>query len=437
MDDIVAQLILQAFLIGLNAFFAMTEIAVISLSPIKLQELSKKGDKKSLRIVKLAKEPAGFLSTIQIGITLAGFLGSAFAADGFSEYLVNWIYEDLGIRDISPETLDTFSVIIITLILSYFTLVFGELVPKRIAMLKPYPVVRLTAGVVSNLAVVMRPVVIFLSFSTNLVLRLFRMKTKEEAEQVTEEEIRMMVHLGEENGNIEREEKEWIENVFDFGDAKAWDVMTHVSEVKAVSIHQTSEEIHELIRSSGLSRYPVYGKDMEDIRGVLYARDFLLNESGRGKKSLQELYRQAYFVPETLRASVLFREMQKEKIHLAIVVNEYGETCGIITMEDLLEEIVGNIYDEYDPPEHPAIVQIRENCWKIAGNAKVEEVAEELEMILPEDTDYDTFGGLIIGTLHTIPTEGKELTVDLYGYHITVEKMKGRRILETKVERIT
>lgn len=436
MDDIAAQLFLQAVLILLNAFFAMTEIAVISLSPVKLKKLSEGGDKKSLRLLKLSEEPAGFLSTIQIGITLAGFLGSAFAADGFSDYLVEWLYEDLGIRALTPAALDTISVVVITLILSYFTLIFGELVPKRIAMQKPYPVARIACGTVTFLAAVMRPVVWFLSFSTNLILRLLHMKTEAEEEHVTEEEIRMMVDLGEEKGTIEREEKEWIDNVFDFGDADALEVMTHVSEVKAVSVHQTPEEIHALIQTSGLSRYPVYGRDMEDIRGVLFARDFLLNESSPEKKSLEELYRPAYFVPETIRASRLFREMQQKKIHLAIVVNEYGETCGIVTMEDLLEEIVGNIYDEYDPPEQKDIERLGENCWRIAGSAQIEKVAKELELKLPEEIEYDTFGGMVISALNTIPQEGKPLSVELNGFQIYVEKMEGRRILETRVERI-
>lgn len=436
MDDIAAQLFLQAVLILLNAFFAMTEIAVISLSPVKLKKLSEEGDKKSLRLLQLSEEPAGFLSTIQIGITLAGFLGSAFAADGFSDYLVKWLYEDLGIRALTPAALDTISVIVITLILSYFTLVFGELVPKRIAMQKPYPVARIACGTVTFLAAVMRPVVWFLSFSTNLILRLLHMKTEAEEEHVTEEEIRMMVDLGEEKGTIEREEKEWIDNVFDFGDADALEVMTHVSEVKAVSVHQTPEEIHALIQTSGLSRYPVYGRDMEDIRGVLFARDFLLNESSPEKKSLEELYRPAYFVPETIRASRLFQEMQQKKIHLAIVVNEYGETCGIVTMEDLLEEIVGNIYDEYDPPEQKDIEQLGENLWQIAGSAQIEKVAKELNLNLPKETEYDTFGGMVISALNTIPQEGKPLSVELNGFHIYVEKMEGRRILETRVERI-
>ena len=430
MNSIPQQLLLQVILIMLNAFFAATEIAVISLNTTKLKRMSEEGDKTAEKLVKLVEEPAGFLSTIQIGITLAGFLGSAFAADNFSEYLVNWIYNGIGFHGIPLSVLDTLSVIVITLILSYFTLVFGELVPKRIAMQKPMKVARISCGVVSAVAVVMRPVVTFLSFSTNAVLKLLRMKTAAEEETVTEEEIRMMVDLGEEKGTIDSDEKEWIENVFEFGDSDARDVMTHQPDIVGIPVSADVETVRNIIRESGLSRFPVYGRNIDDIRGILNARDFLLNQKESHPEMVEELMRPAYFVPETVPASQLFKDMQKKKVHIAIVVDEYGETSGLVTMEDLLEEIVGNIYDEFDRAEPANIIK------QISGTAGVEDIAEELDVKLPEDLDYETLGGMVFSCLHTIPKDGTALDVEVCGLHIHVDQVTDRRIEKATVRKL-
>ncbi len=436
MSHIVQQILLQVFLILLNAFFAMTEIAVISLTPAKLKKGVEEGDKKAKKLLKLVEEPSGFLSTIQIGITLAGFLGSAFAADSFSEYLTDWIYRDLGFTALSLNALDKISVIIITLILSYFTLIFGELVPKRIAMQKPMQVARMACGVVSAVAFIMKPVVWFLSFSTNLILRLLRMKVEAEEESVTAEEIRLMVDLGEEKGTIDKEEGEWIDNVFEFADTTAYDCMTHVSDVEAISANQTPEEIIALIQETGFSRFPVYERDVHNILGILNVRDFFINLNSANPKPLKELLRPAYFVPESLSASVLFEDMRKKKVHLAIVVDEYGETGGVVTMEDLLEEIVGNIYDEFDPLEPAEIEQVSDNLWKISGSADIEDVAQELGISVPEDADYDTLGGMVFSCLRTIPKDGSSLDVTVCGLDIHVDSIKNRRIEQALVKKV-
>jgi putative hemolysin len=436
LNSIPQQLLLQVILILLNAFFAATEIAVISLNTTKLKRMSEEGDKTAGKLVKLVEEPAGFLSTIQIGITLAGFLGSAFAADNFSEYLVNWIYNGIGFHGIPLSVLDTLSVVAITLILSYFTLVFGELVPKRIAMQKPMKVARISCGVVSAVAVVMRPAVTFLSFSTNAVLKLLRMKTAAEEETVTEEEIRMMVDLGEEKGTIDSDEKEWIENVFEFGDSDARDVMTHQPDIVGIPVSADVETVRNIIMESGLSRFPVYGRNIDDIRGILNARDFLLNQKQGHAETVEELMRPAYFVPETVPASQLFKDMQKKKVHIAIVVDEYGETSGLVTMEDLLEEIVGNIYDEFDRAEPADIIKLGENLWQISGTASVEDIAEELDVKLPEDLDYETLGGMVFSCLHTIPKDGTALDVEVCGLHIHVDQVTDRRIEKATVRKL-
>ena len=428
MTSIPKQLLLQVVLILLNAFFAAAEIAVVSLNGTKLRKLEEEGDKKAGKLLRLVEEPASFLSTIQVGITLAGFLGSAFAADNFSEYLVKCVYVDLGFRGIPESALDTMAVVVITIILSYFTLIFGELVPKRIAMQKSLEVARFSSGVISGVAVIMKPIIWFLSFSTNTVLRILHMKTEAEEDSVTEEEIRMMVELGGEKGTIDQEEQEWIQNVFRFDDISVRDAMTREADVVSFSLEEGEEEILRTIRETGLSRYPVYDEDINDIAGILNARDYLLNRGCTEPKQMQELLREAYFVPDTIHADDLFRDMQTNKVHIAIVIDEYGQTAGIITMEDLLEEIVGNIYDEFDPDQVPEMVRLEENLWRVSGGVAMDELAEELAIDLPEDTDYDTVGGMIYSCLRTIPADGSQFDVQVNGLDIHVEAIEDQRI---------
>lgn len=428
MTSIPKQLLLQVILILLNAFFAAAEIAVVSLNGTKLRKLEEEGDNKAGKLLRLVEEPASFLSTIQVGITLAGFLGSAFAADNFSEYLVKWVYEDLGFRGIPEAALDTMAVVVITIILSYFTLIFGELVPKRIAMQKSLEVAKFSSGVISGVAVIMKPIIWFLSFSTNTILRILHMKTEAEEDSVTEEEIRMMVELGGEKGTIDQEEQEWIQNVFRFDDISVRDAMTREPDVVSFSLEEGDEEILRTIRETGLSRYPVYDEDINDIAGILNARDYLLNRGCVEPKQMQELLREAYFVPDTIHADDLFRDMQTNKVHIAIVIDEYGQTAGIITMEDLLEEIVGNIYDEFDPDQMPEMVRLEENLWRVSGGVAIEELAEELDIDLPEDTDYDTVGGMIYSCLRTIPADGSQFDVQVNGLDIHVEVIEDQRI---------
>lgn len=434
MDSVPQQILLQVILIFINAFFASTEIAVISLNSTKLKKMAEEGDKTARRLLKLVEEPAGFLSTIQIGITLAGFLGSAFAADNFSQYLVDWVYNGLGFKGIPVSVLDTLSVIVITIILSYFTLILGELVPKRIAMQKPYEVAKISCGVVSAVAFIMRPVVFFLSLSTNAVLRLLRMKTEAEEESVTEEEIRMMVDLGEEKGVIDEDEKEWIQNVFAFDDTPVREIMTHSTDVVFISVHAHEEEILETVRSSGKSRFPVYDKDFDDIVGVLYARDYFMADED-SRKDFQTMLRAAYFIPESISADKLFKDMQTKKIHFAVVVDEFGQVSGIVTMEDLLEEIVGNIYDEYDASEKKELEKLSETVWRVNGECDIESLSEELGVTSLESPDYDTVGGFIFSRLHTIPKDGTtfDINFDSLVFHVT--EIENRRIKEVLVER--
>ncbi len=439
MDTIPQQILLQLILIFLNAFFAATEIAVISLNGAKLRKEAEEGNKKSARLLKMVEEPSGFLSTIQIGITLAGFLGSAFAADNFSGYLVNWVYDDLGYRGMSQETLNTISVIVITIILSYVTLILGELVPKRIAMQKPYEIAKFTSGVVSAVATVMKPVIIFLSLSTNAVLKLLRMKTETEEESVTEEELKMMIELGGKKGVLDKDESDWIKNVFEFDDITVEEVMTQRSDMVTVDLDDDEEKILETIRESKCSRIPVYDreKDEDDIVGILHAKDYLLAGDEEREKGIEPLMRQAYFVSENMKASELFKKMQLNNMHMAIVVDEYGSINGLVTMEDLLEEIVGSIYDETDIPEvEEDIVQLAENKWKLRGDCSIKKFEAVADYEIETDNNhYVTMGGLVIEIIDEIPEDGKEFDVEIQDLKIHVLSTENRRISEMIVEK--
>ena len=406
-------LIIQVLLIAVNAFFAAAEIAVISLSETKLRHLAENGDKRASRMLRMVLEPSGFLSTIQIAITLAGFLGSAFAADNFAGPLVSLFYDQLGWTFLSRSALNTLCVMLITLVLSYFTLVFGELVPKRVAMKKPDRVANLVCGVILSLSAALRPVVWLLSKSVNGVLRLLGIDPADNEENVTEDEIRMMVDMGEEKGAIEENERDMIENVFEFNNMTAADCMTHRTDVTALQADDSPDKIIRTIRESGLSRFPVYGESLDDVLGTVTTRDYLLSLSDGAEKPLRSLLRPAYFVPESVRTDVLFRDMQAGKQHLAIVVDEYGGTSGLITMEDLLEEIVGNIYDEFDPSAESEIVQTGENEWRVSGMIDLETLEQHLNIPLPHSEDFDTLGGLIFSRFSAIPRDGSTPSVTI------------------------
>ena len=429
-------LLLLVVLILVNAFLAASEVSVVSLNKNRLRELAEDGDRKAQRLLKFAEEPNIFLSTIQVGITLAGFLASAAAADGFAGKLMAWLYERLGTSGISLSVCHVLAVVLVTVVLSYFALLFGELVPRRIAMQRPEAAERMTCSVVGVLTVVLHPAVWLLSKSAKLILKLLHFKTESVERSVTEEEIRRLVDLGGEKGTIDHDEQEWIQNVFRFDDISVRDAMTREADMVCFSLDEADEDIISTIRESGLSRYPVYDEDINDIIGILNARDYLLDRKEDSPSGLKEHLREPYFVPDTIHADDLFRDMQKGKIHMAIVIDEYGQTAGVITMEDLLEEIVGNIYDEFDSEEPPKIVQLEDNLWRIAGGAYVEDIAEALDLDLPEDIDYDTLGGMIFSCLRIIPADGSQFDVQVNGLNIHVEKMEDQRVESALVSKI-
>lgn len=428
MDPLIWQLILQLVLILINAFFASTEIAVVSLNASKLKADAEEGDKRAAKLLRLLEAPTAFLSTIQIAITLAGLLGSAFAATNFADRLTNFLVQDRGFTAIPSHSLNALIVILITLVLGYFTLVLGELVPKRIAMQKPMQIARVAAPVISALSVLMRPVIWFLSISVTGVLRLFGMKNQTRSDIVTEEDIRMMLDESEEEGLIESAEGEMIDNVFEFNNIQIYDVMTHRVDVELINVEDSREEITELIRTTGYSRFPVYEEDQDNIIGVLYVKDFFLNQDA----SLRDLLKEPIFVPDSMICDDLFRKLQKEHTHFAIVTDEYGSFLGIITMEDLIEEIVGNIYDEYDKKKD-YIIPNPDGSWTISGRAELKDVEKVLDIDLPEREEFNTLSGLILNETEEIPKEGDQFEVTVDGLRIQVLKVVDRRIEETRV----
>lgn len=436
MDPLWGQLILQFILIFINAIFACSEIAVVSLNEKKMEKLSEDGNKKALKLLKMLQNPDKFLSTIQISITLAGFLGSAFAADNLAGRLASWLYNGIGLTSLGAETLETLCIIVITIILSYFTLVLGELVPKRIAMKDPEKAAMGLCSLIGFFAVIFRPAVWFLSISTNLVLKLLRIDPKHDDDEVTEEEIRLMVDASEEDGNIQADEKEMIENIFEFNNTTAAEIMVHRTDMSAISIDDSFEEIIKTINETGYSRFPVYENDIDNIIGILSTRRFLLNMCENEPKKLSELIFEPNFVPETVRADLLFRDMQKKKSHMAIILDEYGGTAGLVTMEDLIEQIVGNIYDETDEQaEEEEIEKLSDNLYRIQGAAPLDMIEEALDIDFPpEDDDLVTLSGLIFSRFTTIPADGEtpELTIDRL--HIKVDEITEHRVVSALVE---
>ena len=436
MNTVIWQILVQIILIALNAFFAASEIAVISLNEVKLRRQVEEGDKKAQKLLSMMADSTKFLSTIQVGITLAGFLGSAFAADSFSDLLVNWLVDTCKITFLSRAALDTVAVIFITIVLSFFTLVLGELVPKRVAMRNPEGLARRVCGVIGGLSKTMSPVVWFLSVSTNGVLRLFGINPNEASEDVSEEDILDLVDAVEEQGEIDNDTKEMIENVFEFDNTAVSEIMTRRADMTVLYISDTREEILRTLSESRLSRFPVCSENTDDVKGILLAREYLFAMQENPERKITEIMQPVKFVPDTLPANRLFRDMRENQIHMAIVVDEYGQTAGLVTMEDLLEEIVGNIYDETDEPEIPEITELGENRWNIIGTTLIGDVEEAVGMTLRGEEDtYDTFGGFIIANLAYIPQDGETPEFAFQNLTVKVLKIEEKRIVMAEVTR--
>lgn len=428
------QILLQIILIGLNAVFACAEIAVISMNDTRLEQLTAKGNKRAIRLSKLTSQPARFLATIQVAITLSGFLGSAFAADNFSENLTSWFLR-IGVP-IPEKTLDTISVVLITVILSYFTLIFGELVPKRVAMKKTEQLALGMANLISVLAQLSAPIVWVLTASTNGVLRICGIDPAAEEDEVSEEEIRMMVDAGSRKGVIDTEEKEFIQNVFEFDDLAVGEFATRRKDLVILWQEETMEQWDKLIHESRHTRYPICGETVDDVVGILNVKDYFRLKNKSRENIMRNAVQPPFFVPEGIRADVLFRQMKESRNHFAVVLDEYGGTEGIVTINDLLEQLVGDLEDEDSQKEKPeGMEQIDNITWKIYGNMPLDKVAEVLQETLPVE-EYDTFSGFVFATYGSVPEDGSKIEVQTEKMQIMVTKICEHQVEEALIHMV-
>ncbi len=423
-----AQLVVLVILIFINAFFAASEIAFISLNDAKIEKQAKEGNKKAKQIEGMLKSPSKFLATIQIGITLAGFLSSAFASDAFAARLSPILYDLMPF--FSLGVWNSISIVLITIILSFFTLVFGELVPKRLAM-KHYEKISFgSIGVIRAISIITSPFVKLLTFVTNTISKMFGVSETDE-EQVTEEEIKMMVDQGEESGNIKEEEKELINNVFEFNDITVSEIMRHRKDIFAVDINISTDELMDELEKEEFrySRIPVYDETIDEVKGILYVKDVLKNIRKKSFR-VKNVVKEAYFVSQNRLINEVFKELQKNKTQIAIIVDEYGGTAGLITMEDILEELVGDIYDEYDKVEKE-YEKIDDNTYLLSGSLPIYDVNKLLDSKIPEG-DYDTLSGYLQEELGRIPKDEENPIIETDRVTYKIEEYEDKRIIKVK-----
>ena len=423
-----SQIVILIILILINAYFAATEIAFISLNDAKIEKDAKEGNKKAKQILKMLKSPSKFLATIQIGITLAGFLSSAFASDAFADDLAPILNSWMPF--FSLEVWRGISIVLITIILSFFTLVFGELVPKRLAMKYYEKISYATIGVIRGISVLTAPFVKLLTASTNMVSKIFGVGESEE-EVVTEEEIKMMIAEGEEKGTIEQGERQLLNNVFEFNDIIVSEVMTPRTDMYAIDINDNIKEILDEVDEFKYSRIPVYDESIDDIQGILFVKDILKPLKDGKDINIKEIMREPYFVPESKDIDELFKEMQQNKVQMAIAIDEYGGTAGLITMEDIIEELVGNIFDEYDEEEID-VKKIDDNTYILSGTITSYELKKIFGIELPEG-DYETLSGYLLDRLGRIPEDDEHPVIEDEKLTYKVEEIEDRRIKYVKV----
>jgi putative hemolysin len=428
------EIVILLILIVLNAFFAASEIALISLNDNKIKLMAESGDRKAQMLHNLTSEPSRFLATIQIGITLAGFLASAFAAESFAGRMAVLLSE-MGVP-LSQSMLELVSVVTITLVLSYFTLVLGELVPKRLALQKAEPIAMFAAAPLTVLSKISSPFVKLLTLSTNGIVRLFGVDPNADEENVTEEEIRMMVDVGMEKGTIQDTEKEMINNIFEFDNKTISDIMTHRTNIVALSVDTSLKDTVAIVNREKYTRMPVYEGSIDHIIGILHTKDLIpFIECGDQEVfDLRSMLREPSFVLESMHLDQLFKVMQQSNLHMAVAIDEYGGTDGIVTIEDLIEEIVGNIFDEHDEPELDAaeIVQVDTNQYVMDGTLNLYEVEDALKIELPSE-EYDTLSGFVLGQLGYIPAADEHPEVEYQDIVFAVAEMDDRRIARVNI----
>lgn len=423
--DIVGPIIFQLVMIALNAIFACAEIAVLSVNDAKIAQLKEKGDKRAARLEKITTDQSRFLATIQVAITLAGFLGSAFAASNFAVYLTPQLVK-LGMN---ASVANNLSVVLITVLLSYVTLVLGELVPKRVALKRAERMALALSGLLRFVACVTAPIVWFLSVSTNGVLRLMGIDPKDVDDAASEDDIKLMVDESTRKGIIDNDEKEIIHNLFEFDDLPVGEFATHRTDVAFLWEEDGADKWEKTIIENRFSHYPVCGETVDEIKGVLSAKDyFSLKDRYDKKLIMQTAVHPAHFVPESIKADVLFKQMKKIRNHFAVVLDEYGGFAGIVTMTDLLSQIMGDFDDDPDEDaERPDIEAVSDNTWVIRGSVMLDEVAEALSVELPTD-EYDTLGGYAFGLYGATPEDGTTFSLETDDLLIEGEEVDNHRL---------
>lgn len=417
--------LLQIFLIALNAVFAGTEIAVISVNETKLEKEVERGNKRAKWLLKMTQNSSGFLATIQVAITLSGFLGAAFASDSFAAVLSGAL-KRIGIG-LSDSVLNTISVVLVTLVISYFSIVFGEMVPKRIAMKNAERFSLTMAGPITVIAKLFAPLVWLLTKSTNGILRLCGIDPERDEEIVTEEDLLLMADAGRKKGTIDDSENDMIRNVFAFDDLTVGEICTHRKEVSILWMDETVAEWEQTIHESRHSVYPVCGDSVDQIIGVLNAKDFFRLNCRDKKAVMEHAVHTPYFVHENLKADQLFSKMKRHADHFAVVLDEYGGMCGIITVTDLVEQLVGDFDDDEMLRQEPEIERLDSRCWKVRGSCSLHDVSRALEYAFPEE-EYETFSGFLIGSLGEIPKDGTKLKMQVGPFQVRILDVCQHRI---------
>mgnify|MGYP000246094618 CR=1 FL=1 len=425
-------LLLQFVLIFLNALFSCAETAVPLIGEARLERLAEQGDKRARRLCRLIREPGRFLDTVQATLTLSGFFASAFAAVHFSAPMATWLLS-LGLP-LARAAAETLATVLITLLLSFFTLVIGVLVPRRLAMHKPEKTALAISGPVSAVSALFRPLVWLCSHTANLILRLMGIDPNHVEEQVSEEEIRMMVDAGSEKGAIDEQEKEFIENVFEFDDLTAGEIATHRTDVTILWQDDSMEDWAQTIHSSRHTRYPVCGESADHVIGTLNAKDYFRLED-KTRESVMALIRPPYFVPRSIKADVLFRNMKKERHGMAVVLDEYGGMDGIVTINDLIEQLVGDLGEETAEAEarEPHIEQQSENTWVLIGNVALTDIEQALDVDIGQE-EVDTFTGLVFKEMGMVPPDGEhQINMELKGLKVHITAIEDHQIIHATV----
>ncbi len=424
-------LLLQIILIFMNAIFACAEIAVLSVSDTKLTKMSEDGNKKAKKLLSLTKNSSKFLSTIQVAITFAGFLGSAYAADNFAEPLVS-VLVSAGLTTFPTDVLNSICVLIITVILSFFSIVFGELVPKRVAMKNPEKISLSLVGILKFVSLIFAPFVWILSVSTNAILRIFGIDPNDQEEAASEEEIIMMLDTSSEMGAIDEQENEMIQNIFRFDDISASEACTHRKDVTFLYADDGLDDWRKTISETNYMYYPVCGESSDDIIGILSIRRFFSGDFSSVADVIENAIEKPFYIPANTKADVLFERMKKEKNYFAVVVDEYGGTSGVITSSDLISLIVGDINNNSDGEEE--IRSLSENRWQISGAALIDDVADALDVEFDTD-EFDTFGGYIFGLVGSVPDDGSKFELETDDLIINVISVEDHRILKVIVDK--